>query len=181
MSSSNPPPRFESRDTTLCIFQDTDLQVTTAGRAVRDETLRRFLSEQFGTDLGVKSFRGDFERLLPPAREQEFFCRGANNLFGLARCLGDQALIHKAQGRSEETLALLKQLDTVSRRIDDVEGVVFALFHQAAILGSSPDQSTAALTLAEEAQGMAAKAHLSWLQNDIEALVQRLRSRIQPS
>src|SRR5437016_5391478 len=120
MSSQPPASPFVTRDAVLDEFRDTDLEVDTTVRPAPDEVVRRYLSEQFATDLKPEPRRIDLDRLLALAREQEQFCRGANDLFGLARCLGNQALIHKARGQVDQALVLLRQLEPLCRRSDDV-------------------------------------------------------------
>src|SRR5438445_366000 len=104
MSAQPSPTTFESRDSVFCYFDDTNLEVDTTRRPASDEFVRRCVSDQFATDIKPEPRLTDLERVLALAREQEQFCRGAHDLFGLARCLGNQALIHKALGRSAEAL-----------------------------------------------------------------------------
>jgi hypothetical protein len=123
--------------------------------------------------------RSGLDRLLILAREREQFCRGANNLFGLGRCLGNQALIQKAS--IEEALGLLRQLEVLSRRLDDIEGLTFALSGQAAILTNDLDQTASALPLAEEGQRLAAANQLTDLAKYLASLVEQIRVRMHVS
>jgi hypothetical protein len=181
MSSQHPAPTFESQDAVFFDFKDTDLEVDTAPHQVSDESLRRYVSQWFATDLKTESRGPDLDRLLGLAREREQFCRGANDLFGLARCLGNQALIQKARGHLEEAMALLKLLEPLSRRAEDVEGLTFALTHQAALLEGALQQPGAALPLAEQAQLLATEHRLTQLLNYLGPLLERIRSRLRPA
>jgi hypothetical protein len=169
MSSQPPSCTFESRDTVLVEFKDTDLVVDTSIRPASDDFVRHYISQEFATDLKNGPQRPDLDRLLALAREREQFCRGANDFFGLARCLGNQALIQKARGQLDEAMTLLKQLEPLCRRIDDVEGMAFAL------LAGPLGQSAAALPLAEQGQRLATENHLTQLADYIGPILQRLR------
>jgi hypothetical protein len=103
----------------------------------------------------------------------------ANELFGVARCQGNQALINRIRGRIEETQALLQQLEMLSHRIDDVEGLTFAWFQQAALRAGPLGQPGAALPLAEQAQRLATEHRLTPLANGITPLVEHIRSQLQ--
>jgi hypothetical protein len=125
--------RFTSPNTTVLEYHDAEFK--SGPQPASDESMRHYISQWFYPDLRTGPERAaHLERVLALAREREQFCRGANDLFGLNRCLGNQALIQKARGKFEESLALLQQVETLSRRIDDGEGLAFALLHQASLL-----------------------------------------------
>src|SRR4051812_42129774 len=111
MSAQPQASRTESHDSVLCYFEDSDLGLPTSNPQDDDDFLRQYVSRYFATDLRTEPPRTDLERLLSLAREREQFCRGANDNFGLARCLGNQALIQKARSHHDEALALLRQLE----------------------------------------------------------------------
>jgi hypothetical protein len=178
MNSHSLNPSFESRDAFVVVLNDSDLEVDTSPGQASDESLRRYLRQWFATDLKSDAPAANFERLLILAREGEQFCRGSNDLFGLARCLGNQALVHKACGNSEKAMALLKELETLSRRADDVEGVTFALGHQADLFQSSFKQPGTALSLAEQARQMAAENNLTQMLGYLDPLLERIRDQL---
>jgi tetratricopeptide (TPR) repeat protein len=180
MSSQPPAPTFESRDVVLFEFKQEDLEVDTSPGEGNDEFIRHYVSMYFATDLRSGRDPADLERLLALAREREQFCRGANDLFGLARCLGNQALIQKARERNEEALSLVKQLELLCRRIDDLEGLTFALAQQAVLLAHHLGKPAEALPLAEQAQRLAADNHLSKLADYIAPILQDLHNRKLP-
>jgi hypothetical protein len=177
--SSNPNSVTESLDSILCVFDDVDLANEAATNSMPDEQARRLLSQHFQDDLEHSG--RNLKRLLALGREQEQCCRENNEFLGVTRCLGNQGLFLKAQGRIDEAMTLFKYVESRCWRLGDVEGLVFALFQQAMILEDPLDQPAAALPLAEEAQRLAVTLHLSWLGNDLADLVQRIRSRIPPS
>ncbi len=171
MSSQTPSSGFESRDTVLFAFADTDLDMDNRPGPASDDFVRHYVSMYFAISLNPDPRRSDLDRLLALAREREQFCRGANDFFGLARCLGNQAVILKARGQAEAALALLKELETLSRRLEDVEGLAFALIHQAGLLAGQP---ALALPLAEQALRLATDNHLSQLADYIGSVLKQL-------
>jgi hypothetical protein len=166
----------ESRDAVLFYFQDTDLGTAPSQPGDDDDFVRHYVSMYFANDLQPGPRRTDLDRLLALAREREQFCRGAGDLIGLARCLGNQALIQKARDQVEEALALLQQLEPLCRRLDDVEGVAFTLAHRADLLAGPLNQPAAARPLAEQANALATEHHLSQLVDFLAPLLASLRA-----
>ncbi len=173
-----PSSPFESRDAILYEFIDTELEVDDTRRPASDESVRRGMSERFGKDQAGSPVPPQLERLLALAREREQFCRGAHDMFGLARCLGNQALFHKIAGRVEDCRALLAELELLCRRIEDREGLTFALYQQAALLAGPLRQPGAALPLAEQARHAAIQYRLGDLASLSETLIQECKARL---
>ena len=78
---STPTPTFESRDTVLFCFQDTDLEEGISSPQYKEEFVRHYVSMYFAIDLKTDPDRPDLDRTLALAREREQFCRGANDFF----------------------------------------------------------------------------------------------------
>jgi len=177
-SSSLPLPGFESRNSILVEFRDTDMPPENGPRTVQDETIRRYFSLYLPTKLSTDGPHGDLDRSLALACEQEQFCRGARDLFGVARCLGNQALIQKARGRAEEALTVLDQLEPLCRRLDDVEGLVFALSCRASLLAGPLNQPVLAISVAEQAKRVAQESRLETMTREIQTVLEQARARL---
>ena len=141
-----------------------------------DASIRHHISMCFAIEVSADRPPAVLDHLLTLAREREQFCHGAHDLFGLNRCLGNQALIQQARGQHQDALALLKQLEMLSRRLDDAEGLAFALIHQAVLLHSFLNQPAESLAFAEWGKALAEANRLTKLANLGAQLLAQIRS-----
>ena len=120
--------------------------------------------------------RGDQAEAARLFDRQEEICRRIGDQVGLAACVGNQAILKQQQGDLAGALACIDEQIAVSRASGNGQGVLFGTANRGEVLGNlgRVDEALAALG---EARAMAAQANLAPMVQQLDQMIQALRSR----
>ena len=139
------------------------------------------LQVNLGNQALILQDTGDLEGATELHKEEEAICRRLNNPAGLQASLGNQALILKATGDFIGAMNLHKEQEAICRRLNDPNGLAVSLVNQGSLLAFKLQQPREGLPLAEEAARIAAKHGLRALGQQIEPILNRIRTLAQSS
>jgi hypothetical protein len=168
---------LESLDTLYFEFNDLDMPAETTVRPSSEAILRWVFSQR---PLGEQSLGNgwtDLARLLAIGREQELSCRQRGDRLGLACCLGNLALIHKAKGDAQAALELHREEADLYPQAGYLPALIPALLNQARLLAEQLNDAGAALALAEEAHRLATQPERTPWAAQTETALEALRQR----
>jgi tetratricopeptide (TPR) repeat protein len=136
------------------------------------------LSAALGNQALILKTWDRLEEALALHQEQERLCRELGNKDGLQATLGNQALILKTWGRLEEALALHQEQERLCRELRTPDGLARSLANQALLLATKLSRPHEALPLAEEAYQLATEHNLTVLVQQIEPMLDSVKSKI---
>jgi hypothetical protein len=167
---------FNSLNSTLIEFDDAG--AITEPRPSSDANLRRLLARyELSGDLGrIPPDR--LEHMQQLAGQQVEVLKQQQDLSALSICLGNQALILQAQGDLEGAMRLLKEKETIRRRLNDPNGLALSLTNQSVLLAFNLQRPADALPLVQQAHDLADRHGLIALRQQIAPILARIRSLV---
>lgn len=149
-----------------------------AERLCRELGSKEGLQRSLGNQAVIMRDRGDLEGAMALLREAERLCRELGSKDGLSACLGNQALILQARGDLEGAMVLHREAERLCRELGTPEGLAISLVNQAHLLANNLGQPGGALPLAEEAYRLATEHGLAALVEQIEPILDSIRSML---
>ncbi len=137
------------------------------------------LSRSLGNRAMILRSAGVLDGAMKLLKEQEAICRRVNDPAGLQVSLGNQALILKDTGELDGAMTLHKEQEAICRRLNNPEGLAVSVFNQGSLLAFKRHRPAEGLPLAEEAARIAAKHGLRALAQQIEPILNRIRTLAQ--
>jgi hypothetical protein len=169
---------FESFDSVVFEFDDQN-QAPPQPAEIPESGWRHILGHFSIPETALGSASLDLKKLADQARQQTAVYRQEQRDDHLLICLGNQALILKAIGDLDGALRLLKEQETICRRLDDPNGLAFSLVNQASLLAFNQARPGEGLPLAEESLRLATRHGLTALARQIEPILNRVRGLLQ--
>jgi hypothetical protein len=167
---------LRTRDTTLFEFTDADTPTNGPPSPPEDDAiLRSLLSRHFLTEQTLTRRPGEMARVRELTRQREEICRRRCDMLGVSRCLGNQAMLLRANGEWLEALRLFEEEAVICRQLNDPPGLLHALRYLA-LVNEALQNHAQALERAREAQRVALEQGDAEAASQMDALIQRLRA-----